>query len=160
MSEVQKNGHVEAVVDADVWDVWRVVSDVTRIGEWSHECRSADWLGGANAPVPGARFRGRNRAGWVGWNRTAELTVVDEPHEIAWRTVPTWLYPDSTVWRIRLAAVTAGTLITQSFTVVRTPPRVLDQLYALLIPAHQDRDTRQVEDLARLGAAARRGAQT
>ena len=43
--------------------MWAVVRNVIRVGEWSHECVGADWLAGADAPVPGARFRGRNRAG-------------------------------------------------------------------------------------------------
>jgi hypothetical protein len=29
--------------------VWRVVADVTRTGEWSHECLHVSWLGGATA---------------------------------------------------------------------------------------------------------------
>lgn len=93
---------LEVVVDTDVEDVWRVVSDVTRIGEWSRECHSAEWVDGASGPVPGARFRGRNRAGRARWTRTAELTVVDTPNEIAWRTVPTRAFPESTEWRFRL----------------------------------------------------------
>lgn len=159
MSQIQKSGHLEVVVDADLQDVWRVVSDVTRIGEWSHECRSARWLGGACASAPGTRFRGHNRAGWLRWSRTAEIVAVEEPRELVWRTIPTWLFPDSTEWRIRLAATSQGTAITQSFTVLRAP-WLLDRLYARLVPAHQNRDARLTDDLARLGAAARRGART
>lgn len=159
MSQVQKSGRVEVVVDADVRDVWRVVADVTRVGEWSHECRSAHWLDGARAPATGARFRGRNRAGWLRWSRTAEVVAVDEPHELVWRTVPTWRYPDSTQWRIELAPAPEGTVITQSFTVLRAP-WLLDRLYAWLIPSHQDRDARLADDLTRIGAAARRAART
>ena len=43
MSQVQKQSLVEEVVDATAWQVWAVISDVTRIGEWGHECR-APWL--------------------------------------------------------------------------------------------------------------------
>ena len=110
--------------------------------------------------VPGARFRGRNRAGWARWSRTCEIVTADPPRQIVWRTVPTLLFPDSTQWRIRLEPTRDGrTLITQSFTVLRAP-WLLDRLYARLIPAHQDRDARLAEDLARVGAAARRGAET
>jgi hypothetical protein len=154
MREVQKNGRTEVVVDAALADVWRVVSDVTRVGEWSRECRSAHWLDGAAAAAPGVRFRGRNTAGWAHWGRTCEIVAVHEPRELAWRTVPTWLYPDSTEWRIRLDAAERGTTITQSFTVLRAP-WVLDRLYARLIPSHQDRDAELAQDLARIGVAAR-----
>lgn len=159
MSHVQKDSRVEVVVDATVPQVWEVISDVTRTGEWSHECHTARWLGNTEGPSPGARFRGRNRAGWARWGRTCELTTVDPPSEIAWRTVPTLLFPDSTQWRIHLQATNDGrTLITQSFTVLHTP-WLLDRLYARLIPTHQDRDARLAGDLARLGAAAGRGTQ-
>ena len=160
MSQVQKKSRVEVVVDAAVPQVWEVVSDVTRIGEWSHECHAARWLDGADGPSPGTRFRGRNRAGWARWGRTCEILAVDPPRQIVWRTVPTPLFPDSTRWRIQLEPTSDGrTRITQSFTVLRAP-WVLDRLYARLIPSHQDRDARLAQDLARVGAAARRGART
>jgi hypothetical protein len=153
--QVQKNSRVEVEVDASVRDVWPVVSDVTRVGEWSHECRSAEWTAGGG-PVVGARFRGRNRAGWWRWTRSCEIVALDEPHVIAWRTVPTRLFPDTTEWRIALAPSGRGTRITQTFTVLRAP-WLLDRLYARLIPSHQDRDVRLAADLSRIGVAAQRG---
>ena len=71
--------------------------------------------------------------------------------------MPTRLFPDSTQWSIRLEPREGRTLITQSFTVTHAP-WLLDRVYARLIPAHQDRDARLAEDLARIGDAARRGA--
>jgi Polyketide cyclase / dehydrase and lipid transport len=159
MSQVQKRSRVEVVVDATVPQVWQVVADVTRVGEWSHECHAARWLGDANGPSPGARFRGRNRAGWARWGRTCEIVTVDSQREIAWRTVPTPLFPDSTEWRIRLEPFEGRTLVTQSFTVLHAP-WLLDRLYARLIPSHQDRDARLAEDLARLGASASQAVRT
>jgi hypothetical protein len=157
MSQVQKSSRVEVTVDATVQEVWQVISDVTRVGEWSHECHTARWLGAASGPSPGVRFRAGNRAGWARWSRTSEIISVDPPREIVWRTVPTRLFPDSTEWRLRVEPARGRTLITQSFTVLRAP-WLLDRLYARVIPSHQDRDARLAEDLARIGAAARRGA--
>ena len=159
MSQVQKNSCVEVVVDATVQEVWQVISNVTRVGEWSHECHAARWLGGADGPAPGVRFRGRNRAGWARWGRTCEIVTVDPPRLIVWRTVPTLIFPDSTQWQVELNPSADRTLITQSFTVLRAP-WLLDRLYAKFIPSHQDRDARLAEDLARIGPAARRGVQT
>jgi hypothetical protein len=160
MSQVQKQSLVEEVVDATAWQVWAVISDVTRIGEWSHECRAAWWLDEADGPSPGVRFRGSNRAGWARWGRTCEIVTVDPPRQLVWRTVPTPLFPDSTRWAIRLEPTSDGrTLIRQSFTVLRAP-WLLDRLYARLIPAHQDRDAGLAQDIVRVGVAARRGAQT
>lgn len=159
MKRVQRSGRHQVVVAADVGAVWRVLSDVTRIGEWSHECRSASWLSGERHAAPGARFVGRNRVGWLRWSRTAEVTIADEPHVLAWRTVPTWGFPDSTDWRVDLAETEEGTVITQSFRVLKGAP-LLERLYARLIPSHQNRDAGLTEDLVRLGAVARREART
>src|SRR5262245_9893520 len=60
---VAKSGHAEAMSEAPPGAVWQIVADVTRTGQWSHECRRARWLGPAAAPAPGARFRGSNRSG-------------------------------------------------------------------------------------------------
>jgi hypothetical protein len=154
MSQVQKSSCVAVVVEARPEEVWRVVSDVTRIGEWSHECRSAQWVDDADGPRPGARFRGRNRAGWARWSRISEIVTLDPPREMVWRTVPTRLFPDSTEWQLLVEPVDGGTRITQTFGVLRGP-WLLDRLYAALIPSHRDRDARLAEDLARIGAAAR-----
>ena len=159
MAQVQKTGHVAVVVDASPASVWQVISDVTRTGEWSHECREACWLDGAVAAAPGVRFRGRNRQGWVRWGRKCEIITVDEPREIAWRTVSTLLYPDSTVWRLRLEPLDQGTRIVQEFEVVRAP-KVLDYLYAAVLPAHRDRNEQLTADLERIGAVAEARAQT
>jgi hemerythrin-like domain-containing protein len=150
---VQLENHVSVTVEAGVGEVWDVVRDVTRVGEWSHECVGAEWVGGASAAVPGARFRGRNRAGVFRWGRVCEIVSAD-PYELVWRTVPSARYPDSSEWRITLDAVDGGTRISQGFQVIRAP-KVLGVLYALLIPGHRDRTAALVEDLRRLGAVAR-----
>jgi len=83
-----QTGAAEVVVDASPEAVWAVLADVTRIGEWSHECRGAEWLDGAGAAAPGVRFRGRNRAGsLVRWARVCVIRTVDPPRELAWETV-------------------------------------------------------------------------
>jgi Polyketide cyclase / dehydrase and lipid transport len=55
-------------VDASPEVVYDLVTDVTRMGEWSPECVGCAWIDGANDPVPGARFRGRNRHGLARWS--------------------------------------------------------------------------------------------
>jgi hypothetical protein len=150
---VQMENDVSVTVEADIDDVWEVVRDVTRVGEWSHECVGATWLGDSRAAIPGARFRGRNRAGLMRWGRVCEI-VSAEPYELVWVTVPTTLYPDSSEWRISLEKADGGTRISQRFRVLRAP-KLLSVLYALVIPSHRDRTTALIEDLERLGTTAR-----
>lgn len=57
--------------------VWTLVSDVTRMGEWSPETVSCNWVGGATAPEPGARFRGTNRANGRTWKTDAQVVDAD-----------------------------------------------------------------------------------
>jgi Berberine and berberine like len=64
---VARTCRVEVIAGAPIGSVWRVIADVTRTGEWSHECHHVTWLGGATAAAPGVRFRGRNRSGWLRW---------------------------------------------------------------------------------------------
>jgi len=154
VSQVQKHSHVEVVVDATPEQVWAVVSDPTRVGEWSHECVGVTWLDGAHRAEPGVRFRGRSRVGLVRWTRTCEILAVEPRRELVWRTIPTLLVPDSTRWRISLAPAGGGTRITQAFEVLRAP-WFHDRLFARVLPSHQDRDARLVEDLQRIGVVAR-----
>lgn len=150
---VARSGHAEVIVDAPLAAVWALVCDVTRTGEWSHECTDVRWLGTQTTAAPGARFRGRNRSGWVRWSRVCEIVTVSHERELAWRTVSTLLYPDSTNWSIRLEPAGQGTRIIQSFQVVRLP-RVLDVLFARALPAHQDRAAALRADLGRIGTVA------
>jgi len=156
--DVQKEGYIEAVVDAVPEAVWDIVRDPTRVGEWSHECVGADWLGGATSAAPGARFRGSNRSGLFRWGRVCEVTKVGH-WELVWRTVPTRFYPDSSEWRIALQPVEGGTRIEQTFRVLKAP-RFLEPIYATLVPNHRDRTEALTTDLRRLGALAARATTT
>jgi hemerythrin-like domain-containing protein len=150
---IARSGQAEAVVDAPIEAVWRVVADVTRVGECSHECRRVEWLDGATTAAAGVRFRGVNKAGPWSWSRVNEIVVADEPQTLVWRTIPTLLYPDSSEWRITLSTVDGRTRIVQSFQVLRAPA-VLARFYSIAVPAHRDRTTGLADDLRRLGEIA------
>jgi iron-sulfur cluster repair protein YtfE (RIC family) len=152
--QIPLTGDVSTVVPAPIEPVWKVLTDVTRVGEWSHECRRVEWLAGATQATPGARFRGTNKAGLLTWSRVNEVVVADEPTRFVWRTVPTRLYPDSCEWTIELEPTDGGTRITQSYRVLRRPPAVLCRLYPILAPDHRGRAVGLTDDLRRLGALA------
>jgi hypothetical protein len=145
---------VESDVPAPVEAVWRVVSDVTRTGVWSHECLDVEWLDGATAPTPGARFRGGNKSLWWRWHRTCEVTDIEPGRSVAWRTIPTWRYVDSTDWRITLEPLGgARTRIVQTFQVTRCP-LWWEWVVAYANPPHRDRSAALAADLRRIGEVA------
>jgi len=155
---VARTCRTEVIVDASVEAVWRVVEDVTRTSEWSHECHRVVWLRGATAAAPGVRFRGYNRAGRLRWSRSCEIIALEAPHLITWRTVPTPLFPDSTDWTIALEPVGTGTRVVQTYR-TRSTPRWFRWVVGRLVSTHVDRSGALTEDLRRLGAIAARDPQ-
>lgn len=153
MGTLARHGHTETVALAPAEAVWRIVADVTRVGEWSHECRGARLLDGARAAAPGVRFRGRNRSGAFRWSRSCVFTEVEPPRVLAWRTGGLWGRVDSTQWRLDLEPVAGGTRIVQTYQVLRVAPG-LDRVYWRLIKAHRDRRAALADDLGRLAALA------
>jgi hypothetical protein len=53
---------------------WGLISDITRMGEWSPETIRAVWTRGATAPALGARFKGTNQMGSKKWSSTGTVT--------------------------------------------------------------------------------------
>jgi len=74
MSDVQ----VSTDISAPAEKVWSLVSDLPRMGEWSPENTGGKWLGDANGPVVGAKFRGSNRKGLRRWSTTCTVTAADK----------------------------------------------------------------------------------
>ncbi|MDP1794270.1 MAG: SRPBCC family protein [Acidimicrobiales bacterium] len=64
--------------------VWDLIADFSNMGKWSPELRRIIWLGGAKAPVVGARFAGVNRHGPVPWATLAKVTKCDDGEQIEW----------------------------------------------------------------------------
>jgi uncharacterized protein YndB with AHSA1/START domain len=129
--------------------VWDLLADVTRVGEWSVECRSCEWLGDATGPIAGARFRGRNRRNATPWTRTCEVLAVDPPNRLVWRTLPTRLLPDSTQWAFELAADGDHTRLTESMRILHIPG-LHERVFAVFLPQHRDRTADLEGDLGRI----------
>lgn len=70
-------------VAASTERVYDLVSDVTRTGEWSPECRSCEWTDGGAGRV-GDRFLGHNDDGERQWTTTSEVVVADRPERFEW----------------------------------------------------------------------------
>lgn len=68
---------VERRIDAPPTLVWQLITDVTRMGEWSPETTAAVWTGGATGPEVGATFRGRNQIGIRRWSTSCRVTAAE-----------------------------------------------------------------------------------
>ncbi len=120
--------HVTAHTCASPEAVYDLVSDVTRMGEWSPETVDARWLGDATGAVVGARFAGRNRLGFLRWTTKPEVTEADRGRAFAF-IVPG---PGGPEWRYDLAVDDGGrTVITESVTQRTASPAPLRFLQRL-----------------------------
>jgi len=70
------------VVDRCAEDLYDMVSDVTRIGEWSPVCKACWWDEGSTARV-GDWFTGRNVLPERTWETRSEVVVADRGREFA-----------------------------------------------------------------------------
>jgi hypothetical protein len=112
---MKKGATAEAHVHVDAMpvDVYGVVSDVTRMGEWSPETFKCEWIDGATGPVVGARFKGTNKRGFVKWSTKPTVVVADPGREFAFDVGA------DTRWTYRFDADGAGTVLTESFEMLR-----------------------------------------
>ena len=144
---------VETEVMATPSQVWEVLTDVTRVGEWSHECHTARWLPGHDSARVGAQFAGRNRNGPVRWGRHCTITEVEPERRLVYRTRG-GLPPDSTEWSFELEPTSSGgTRIRQSFRLI-SMPLPTELMIRVIMPSHRDRRPALEGDLVRLGEVA------
>jgi hypothetical protein len=79
----------QIVVSATASQVYDLVADLPRMGEWSPECAAVEWEDAHAGPVVGARFVGHSRTGprkLIRWSRRGRVLVVDPGHEFAFAT--------------------------------------------------------------------------
>ena len=113
----QVRQHIDAAPEV----VYDLLADVPRMGEWSPECVGCDWIDGANGPVVGARFRGRNRHGLARWSTKSRVTAANRPSEFAF-VASDGFGRDLTIWSYRLQPAGSGTELTESFELLRDIP--------------------------------------
>jgi hypothetical protein len=101
--------------------VYDLVTDVTRMAEWSPECVGCEWINGADGPVPGARFRGRNKNRLARWSTQPRVVVANRPEEFTF-VAGDLFRRDLTTWTYRMKAEGFGTDVTESFELLRNIP--------------------------------------
>jgi len=105
----QARVHVNATPEA----LYDMVSDVTRMREWSPETIKCAWIDGATGPAPGARFKGTNKRGFIRWSTKPEVLVADRGREFTFVTASSG---PSTKWTYRFEpSAQGGTDLVESF---------------------------------------------
>lgn len=120
MTELQRSGSVHIARPPD--DVYRMVADVTRMGEWSPVCRACWWE--AEARGEGAWFVGRNELPERTWE-TRSRVVADRPgEEFAWA-----VGGDRVRWGYTFRAVEGGTEVTETWDFLPAGLALFDERY-------------------------------
>jgi hypothetical protein len=126
------NGSVTVHMNASPRVVWDLVSDITRIGQFSPETFEAEWLDGGTGPELGARFRGhvrRNGIGPVYWT-TCKVLWCEPQRDFGFGVFTYGRIANR--WRYQLAERDGGTDVTESFEL--TPMPLLRLYWAVLGP--------------------------
>jgi uncharacterized protein YndB with AHSA1/START domain len=145
---------VSASIDAPAEHVWDLLSDVTRMGEWSPETRACRWLGEPAEPVVGARFTGSNRHRGRRWRTTCTVVAAERGSEFAFDVVGGGFLAVAT-WRYEFTARDGGCEVTETFIDRRGPLLRAFGVLALGIADRSEHNRRNMaETLARLKAAA------
>lgn len=143
-------GRASIEIQAPADKLYEMVSDVTRMGEWSPETKSAEWIGGATQAEPGARFRGHNRRGKLRWSTTPLVKEAVPGKVFSFATQARG--QDLTLWSYTFEPAGKGTQVTESFEALR-----YNFLYRILAPPRKQEAKLQQgieETLQRLKAAA------
>ena len=149
---IPRSADTAVVVAAEPEQMYAVITDVTRIAEWSHECRRARWLGDTTGPVVGGRFQGTNTVNRFSWSRTCTITALEPGRLFAYRTSG-GRPADSTAWSFELEPVEGGTRVTQRYEILEFA-RWAELLTIAFVPAHRHRGDALRADLVRLGHVA------
>jgi hypothetical protein len=96
-------------VNASPEDLYEMVSDVTRMGEWSPVCRECWWDEGAG-PYEGAWFTGRNETPERTWETRSQVVAAEPGRRFAWEVNNGWVY-----WCFTFAPYGEGSLLTEEW---------------------------------------------
>jgi hypothetical protein len=76
-SDTPRTVRVEQSVGTTPEAAWELIADITRMGDWSPETTSAEWVAGSNGPAVGARFKGTNQKGSKKWRLDCTVTACE-----------------------------------------------------------------------------------
>ncbi|GAA2555053.1 SRPBCC family protein [Pseudonocardia hydrocarbonoxydans] len=153
MCHIRPMDEVTTTVAAPPERVWALVTDITRMGEWSPESTGGRWRGGATGPATGARFVGGNRNGWVRWSTHCRVVECTAPSRFAFTVAESRM-----TWGWRLEPDGDGTRLTQWRERTGTPNVAVRALAASGLLG-RDREQLMVDGMHRTVAAVKAAAE-
>ncbi len=102
---------VDIEIQAPPDQVYALLADITRMGEWSPECVRCRWLGGVGEARPGAHFRGTSRNGWHRWSTLSTIVAAERGRTLAFEV--TYFGLPVATWRYDLRPSASGTVLTE-----------------------------------------------
>ena len=102
---------VSRAIAASPEQVYAAISDVTRMGEWSEECRACAWHEGFRGPVVGATFDGHNEYGEHQWTTQGKVVEADPGRAFSFEcSMMDFHYA---TWGYRIEPTESGCLVTE-----------------------------------------------
>jgi len=117
------------VIARSAESLYDLVSDVTRMGEWSPVCTACWWDDGATAR-PGAWFTGRNEVPGRTWETRSEVVAAEPGREFAFKVGGAWVR-----WGYTFTPVDGGTQVTESWEFLPAGIARFEQRYGADAPA-------------------------
>ena len=112
------------VINRPPEDVYDMVSDVTRMGEWSPICRACWWDEGTDGPAKGAWFTGKNEANDQTWETHCQVTAAERGREFTFEVGEGWVR-----WSYRFAPQDGGTEVTESWEFLPAGLALFEQIF-------------------------------
>ena len=145
---------VSTEINAAPDQVFAMVSDLNRMGEWSPEAQDIEWLHGATSAVPGATFKGSNRHGSKSWTTAGKVTEVEPARRFAFRITAVGM--KIAEWRYDLEPTHAGCTVTETWIDQRG---ALAKMLGKLATGVEDREAHNRDTMAATLAALKSAAE-
>jgi hypothetical protein len=111
---------VERTIRGEASELYSLVSDLPRMGEWSPENTGGRWVDGAEGPVVGARFKGSNKKGLARWSTDVVVTIAEPGRQFSFDVSRGPIKIAN--WNYRFEPDGAKTLVTETWTDHRVVP--------------------------------------
>lgn len=106
---------VSLKIDAPPLKVWELISDITRMGDYSPEVFEAEWLDGATGPAVGAKYRGHVKRNEIGPTYWTTCKVTECVPGVVFEFAVVFGDRPANVWRYAFEADGDGCIVTESY---------------------------------------------